>query len=263
MRADVLTILDCCYAGNAQKGCQDSHRMYDLLAACPAGKTTPAAGKASFSRRLIDILDDMLNRNPGQRLLTTRLLAAINKDRRIPAMLHDRLHKDSNDQRHVQLVRIDGESKSKTKEDARVFNEMPKEKARVTLQFSLSEEEMSENTIETWAQQLIESCNSSSVPLRRIDWLKMEKNLPGERFSTVVDAVNPRRKKLSRGRQRFQRVISTIIQKNSRRLANSRKRSRSRDPPSSPPKRQASSNLLTTDVSSKSRPMTPESTTGL
>ncbi|KAJ4370824.1 hypothetical protein N0V86_008517 [Didymella sp. IMI 355093] len=128
--ADVLAIFDCCFASDV-KGCQDSRRIYDLLAACPKGAFTPAPGPESFSRRLVETLNRLLDEDADQRILTTRLLEEMNMRYHTPAKLHDRLHKD--DGRHVQLRPISGQSKQKTEKDAKNFSLRPMEEAGLTI----------------------------------------------------------------------------------------------------------------------------------
>ncbi|KAF3037639.1 hypothetical protein E8E12_005056 [Didymella heteroderae] len=189
MRADVLAIFDCCYASNV-KGCQDSRRLYDLLAACPEGKPAKAPGKGSFSQRLINTLNEMLDEDPDQRILTTRIMDDMNKECRFPIKLHDRLHKGKSDGRHVQLVRINDGSKKKTQNAAKRFQKRAREEARVTLRFSLYESQLSQGQIEKWAGHLVTASNSTkaSIPLRQIEWVRMEKS-PGGRWRDAIGTV--------------------------------------------------------------------------
>lgn len=262
MKADVLTILDCCYASDAHKGSRGGRRIYDLLAACPAGKSTPAPGDRSFSRRLIDTLNGFMDEDEDQRILTTRLMKEINQtnaDCRTPVKLHDRLHKGVSDGRHVQLVRINGDSKSKTEEDAKEFKEKPNERASVMLRFSLHDPNMSQKKIETWAHRLIKACDGGDdvdVALRRIDWVRMEQTEPGQRFLSVVDTVTG-----TSPREHLRKVVKTVI-KNNKASKKPRKRTRSKDPPFAMTKRRTSGRLSVPATRSSSRPLTPESNAG-
>lgn len=184
--ADVLAIFDCCFASDV-KGCQDNRRIYDLLAACPKGGFTPAPGPDSFSRRLIDTFNRLLDEDADQRILTTRLLEEMNKQCQTQVRLHDRLHKD--DGRHVQLRPVSGQSKQKTEQDAKQFNQRPMEEAGVKLRFSLQTRDIPKKKMEKWAHELIKACDAASIPLRRIDWIKMEERHPKQMFRHAVKQV--------------------------------------------------------------------------
>jgi hypothetical protein len=271
MQADVLTIFDCCYASNAQKACDDSHRIYDLLAACSEGKTTPAPGKGSFTQRLVDTLDRLLKEEASQHILTTRLMEEMNKDCRFPVKLHDRLHKDARDSRHVQLVRINSKTIKMTQKDVEEYKKKKKvEEARVTLKFSLYNPDMPQVTIEKWAQQLVSASERAGVPLRRIDWVCLERNKPGDRLQFLVDTVT-KNSPIHNPSQRLRRAIGKVIEDNRSALngvhstedrSYSKKRSRSREPPNSTPKRQISDKLTTNGNRSSPRFLTPESNLG-
>jgi hypothetical protein len=70
-RADVLVILDCCYAGilkSERQPTRSSRRKFQYIAACQADQLTTSAGKDSFSRAMIEALDSLATK-PG---FTTR-----------------------------------------------------------------------------------------------------------------------------------------------------------------------------------------------
>ncbi|KZM21040.1 uncharacterized protein EKO05_0011167 [Ascochyta rabiei] len=190
IEGDVLTILDCCFASDAQKGRHHSRRIYDLLAACPKGGNTPAPGEFSFTRSLINTLDRLWAADPDQRILTTRLLEEITRNSGGQAKLHDRLYKD--DGRHVQLRPIDGQSKEQTQHDAEQFDSSPLEEAGVKLRFSLQAKDITQVKIEAWAQRLVKASQDANIPLRRIDWLRMDNNEPGQRLRNVVEIFRER-----------------------------------------------------------------------
>ena len=61
-RADVLVILDCCYAGVLQSArCPScsARRKYQYIAACRADQVTTSAGKDSFSRAIIEAFESL------------------------------------------------------------------------------------------------------------------------------------------------------------------------------------------------------------
>jgi hypothetical protein len=66
-RADVLVILDCCYAGvlqSARRPTRSSRRKFQYIAACRADQLTTSAGKDSFSRAIIEALESLATK-PG------------------------------------------------------------------------------------------------------------------------------------------------------------------------------------------------------
>lgn len=258
MRADVLAIFDCCYASNV-KGCQDSRRLYDLLAACPEGKPTKAPGKNSFSQRLVDTLNEMLNEDPDQRILTTRIMDEMNKECRFPIKLHDRLHKGKSDGRHVQLVRINDGSRKKTQNAVKRFQKVLSEEARVTLRFSLYDANLSQGQIEKWAGYLVTASNSTraSIPLRQIEWVRMEKG-PGGRWRDAIGHVIK-----NHPAQRFRDTVETAIKTNTGESIQQDTRKRSQPHQGSTAlKRQAQGLHLTPKNRPSPRFMTPESNTG-
>ncbi|KAF2626411.1 hypothetical protein BU25DRAFT_98040 [Macroventuria anomochaeta] len=253
---DVFTILDCCFASRGHKGSDDSRRIYDLLAACDRDETTPAPCPTSFTERLVATLEKFLNDPDDQSILTTKLLEEINKDCDSPAYLFDRLKK--NDNRHVQLKPLSEQTTEEAKELAIKFKNQPPEEAGVSLRFSLQKQDLSKKKIEEWAQALITACETV-VPLRRIDWVKMEKNSPGQRLQRLVDIVHQAK---NNPRQRFRKAIETVIENNETAARRANKRSRSEDPLPVTSKRRASGNLLTPFIGLNPGPMTPESNAG-
>lgn len=67
-RADVLVILDCCYAGVLQPAkkqpIHSARRKFQYIAACRADQVTTSAGKYSFSRAIIAAFESLAEK-PG------------------------------------------------------------------------------------------------------------------------------------------------------------------------------------------------------
>ena len=66
-RADVLVILDCCYAGALQSvhpPVQSTRRKFQYIAACKADQSTRSGGKESFSRAIIEAFESLAEK-PG------------------------------------------------------------------------------------------------------------------------------------------------------------------------------------------------------
>ena len=220
---------------------------------------TPAPSEGSFTRRLTATLNRLLDEGGDQRILTARLVEEMNQGCEMHAHLYDRFKRD--DGRVVQLKPLTKQSKRETKRLASDFKKQPGEEAGVTLRFSLQDSQVSKKKIEDWAKELIRACKAAGISPRRIDWVKMEKNNPGQRLQRLVhDIVSQDRK--SSPRRRFQQAIQTVIMQN--RLPSSRVAKRPRSTESSPvmPKRRTSDRMLTPLTRSTSRLMTPESNVG-
>ena len=66
-RADVLVILDCCFAGilaSTQRLNRSARRKFQYIAACEAGEVTMSAGKESFSQAIMEAFRRLAKR-PG------------------------------------------------------------------------------------------------------------------------------------------------------------------------------------------------------
>ncbi|KAF2125114.1 hypothetical protein P153DRAFT_434790 [Dothidotthia symphoricarpi CBS 119687] len=181
--ADVLVLLDCCFAGNSHKSTTDDRRTYELLAACPRDGTTRAPGPDSFTTRLLDSLEGLLANGKGLHFLTTKLKNEINKPGEISSELYDRL--DNHNGRHVQLAPL-GE---RTAAEDKTLLSRPREQAGIKLRFSLRESELSKNQIEKFAQELVKACKEANMPIRQIDWIKMKQQRPREVFRRVEKDV--------------------------------------------------------------------------
>lgn len=75
-QADVLLILDCCYASLAGKG-RDSGSRVDLLAAAPDGGTTPSPGPYSFTQHFVNVIKQGLQ--DGSELQISNIASLIHK----------------------------------------------------------------------------------------------------------------------------------------------------------------------------------------
>lgn len=76
-RADVLVILDCCFAGilaSTQRLNRSARRKFQYIAACEGGEVTISAGKESFSRAIIEAFRSLAKR-PG--FMTSELVRTL------------------------------------------------------------------------------------------------------------------------------------------------------------------------------------------
>ncbi|KAF2877430.1 hypothetical protein BDV95DRAFT_146937 [Massariosphaeria phaeospora] len=202
--ADVLAILDSCYSSNAHEGYHEENRAYELLAACPRDGTTVAPGPNSFTTALIKSLKELLNEYENRNFTTTKLLEKLNMNRKIPAQLWDQLDKH---QRHVQLAPLD---KRSLEAKAKSFQTRAPEQAWVKLRFSLEEPQLELVQIENFAHQLVAACERAEIPVRRIDWIKME-----SASSTLAGLVTLwRRKSLRSNSGSYPEVSRTLKRQN-------------------------------------------------
>lgn len=191
--SDVLALLDCCYAASAHKGATEERRTYELLAACHKDQITRGPGPNSFTTRLLEALEKLLDDPKKPAIIMTRLQQMINNNRDVPninpAMLLDRL--DNHVGSHIQLAPVQQRAKEKNEE----FQSRPSEEAVVKLRFSLEAEELTQDQIERWAQELSKLRQNTGIPIRQIDWIKVDKKQSLQRLRDAVEVVRARNNK--------------------------------------------------------------------
>ncbi|ORY09510.1 hypothetical protein BCR34DRAFT_568276 [Clohesyomyces aquaticus] len=170
---DVLSILDCCFASSAaMKGRAEEVRTYQLLAASTAEGYTPQPGRNSFTAALIESLKELLDDNADQNFSVTKLVENINRKRRKhPSFVWDRLKRY---RRNVNLAPLDTRPYH---ERIGPFQDGEPEKASLSIRFSLKDNDLSREQIEDLAKYLPQACKKSKVPVRQIDWVKMEESV--------------------------------------------------------------------------------------
>jgi hypothetical protein len=184
--ADVLAILDCCFASYAHKGQSNERRMYELLAACEKDKRTPRPGPKSFTNAFIQTVRKLLDQDQCGSFTTEKLLSGMN-DRDSKPELWDRLRKD--DHRHIHLAPLDT---SCAEEKEKRFQERPREKANLKLRFSLVKPDMSKEQLEKLGEALPGAFETAGIPLRGIEWMKMEKRDPVHILRKAVKTLGKR-----------------------------------------------------------------------
>jgi hypothetical protein len=175
MDADVLAILDCCYAGGAHKGSPRHKRTYELLAACSKDDKTPAPGPNSFTSRLLGAIEESLNTPESSPMVTTWLIEMVNRNKRrgsAPSEQHDRLSRHNG---HVQLAPV---QKFTQQEDETTKSKPIPEEAVVKLRISLARPELSPEQVKSWGEELIKASQVANMPVLRIDWLKVRVDRP-------------------------------------------------------------------------------------
>ncbi|KAJ4316065.1 hypothetical protein N0V94_005623 [Neodidymelliopsis sp. IMI 364377] len=190
--ADVLTLLDCCYAGSAHKGADGECRTYELLAACHKNGRTKGPGPNSFTTRLLDALERLLDKPQHRPITMTRLADTIitcDGHGVSPPYLLDRL--DDHLGRHVQLAPVN----KRSKQENEAFQQRPREKSVVKMRFSLEVDVLSPDLIERWARELAKMHRKEKIPVRRIDWMRVGRRQTSKRWQDVMKHIQMENKK--------------------------------------------------------------------
>jgi hypothetical protein len=162
----VLSILDCCFAGNVHKGgLSDPERTYQLLSAGDKDQTTQKPGALSFTTALIKSLSELLKGRNGKPFTTTQLrdhIANQESRRDNPPRLAHRLHTDD---RLIFLGPLQNQKRKTTPttgEPSRAF---------LTIRLALSQETLNENQVKTLAENMTRAAKFSKANVQRLDLL--------------------------------------------------------------------------------------------
>jgi hypothetical protein len=171
VEGDVLTILDTCYSSNFSKSGKEDTRIFELLSACAIDQITTAPGPNSFTRVLIDALNELLKEFEGRSFTTFQVNQRILLDERrreMPSQLWSRLKYHERNIRLQPLKPLaDRERKaSKLRHPPRGY---------LTLRFALRDDSLNREQIEFLTRNLSKAFNNKQlVGLRRIDWLGLK-----------------------------------------------------------------------------------------
>ncbi|KAF2113490.1 hypothetical protein BDV96DRAFT_549394 [Lophiotrema nucula] len=167
---DVLSILDCCFASSAaNKSRNQEMRNYQLLAASASGRLTKGPGDKSFTKALCDSMEELLDASgEGGSFTVIELYERINTKRKTQAALVWEPLKRYN--RSIRLAPL----KVPTNDRKDSFQLRDPEKASLALRVSLKEDDMSRTQVETFAQELVQACSNAKVPVRKLEWIKMD-----------------------------------------------------------------------------------------
>jgi hypothetical protein len=190
MEADVLAILDCCFASAANKGQSNERRIYELIAACDVDELTPEPGPNSFTSAFIQSMEKLLTRDSSGSFTTMDLLHEMSGRRPWPR-LWNRLHQ--NGDRHVRLAHL---NRSRAQDKEKRLQKMPLEKASLTLRFSLKNDNASEDQLTKLGELLPGVFKAAGMPVRWIEWWKMENTSP---FRSLVETLLMNRHKHDEG----------------------------------------------------------------
>lgn len=196
--ADVLTILDACYASNITKSAAHTSKKFELLSACGLDQTTAAPGPNSFTRALIDTLKDLVTEygdKPFNTFHVNQRVCMDHRRRECPSHLWYRLQSDSN----ILLAPLKGTAK-RAQHKALVARNP---RGYLTLRFALRDESLNKEQVEVLTRSLAKAFeNKKMVGLKKIDWIgiKSAKVSYFERVGLAMYAVAQWKKFLARRR---------------------------------------------------------------
>lgn len=227
--ADVLTILDACYASNITKSALQTSKKFELLSACGLDQTTAAPGPLSFTRALIDNLKDLLTEYGDKPFNTFHINQRVCMDKRrreCPSHLWYRLQSDSN----ILLAPLKATGK-RTQHKAIVARNP---RGYLTLRFALRDESLNKEQIEVLTRSLAKAFeNKKMIGLKKIDWIniKSAKVSYFERVGLAMYAVAQwkkflARRKAEKGSQRLADAIDVDMDHYTPLPSPTRKRSR-------------------------------------
>jgi hypothetical protein len=179
MEGDALSILDCCCSSLAGlKGKAGLPRTYQLLAASSADGPTSGPGPKSFTTALCDSLEELLAEARGGTFFLSQLAERINIKRLSqPCLTWDRLRIFK---RTIELGRL---GQASMFEDP--LYEGSKEQSSRYLEFFFKVKVLTADQIQGFAKCLPQACHEASIPIRRIDWMRMapKQHDPNEIFN--------------------------------------------------------------------------------
>jgi hypothetical protein len=275
-KGDVVVILDACFAGNMKEAIpqRDLGRAYEVLAACPPGKSTAPPGSRSFTNSLVHCLKEMVDTEPS--FTVSRLFAAIGKRAERQGRPADFWSRSSNQQRSIRLAPL---PKSADEPDLsptsrkRYFDEkqIPQ---YLNIRIELKKDgQPSQDEIEDLAHKVSLAVKDAIIPTRRVDYVSIESRAK-QSFRRVVQFVGH----LTRWRRSpmleketsptFENPVATLAdvlaQAGQAEPEPSRKRCRSPGPSDAslgpPAKRRASgSTIAVVDFANEQQPLTPKS----
>ncbi|KAH6881689.1 hypothetical protein BKA58DRAFT_372007 [Alternaria rosae] len=171
VKANVLTIMDCCYASDLLRNVPEHGRTFEMIAASDIGAPTPEPGENSFTRCLIrhlKVLAVESSGNYGSYFDTHDLVERMAKERfDSPPRLWRRIPGSS---RHIELRKL------------KPKNERPTQKSSISsharflhLGFALKHETIDESQIRYLTKELPALFSSKGLPLVNIKWLGCRK----------------------------------------------------------------------------------------
>jgi hypothetical protein len=168
--ADVLTLFDCCHAGQGASRIVNGHRIYETLSATDERGVTPTPGPESFTSALIDSLKE-LGDGPRTAFSTADLQESMS--RKLPSdrgpILNNRSSKPSS--RHLMLEPLRFEDKNDVVEPP---------KASWALIFDIDSDHLAPAQARDIANDLPRVFQNAGVLLRDIRWQIFTPYAPAE-----------------------------------------------------------------------------------
>jgi hypothetical protein len=166
-KADVLTIMDCCYASDLLRNVPEHGRTFEMIAASGIGIPTPEPGPDSFTRCLIKTLKELAEESSdkyGSYFDTHDLVERITKERvSSPPWLWRRVPGSS---RHIELRKLKPLHERPTQKPS-----IPSHARFLHLGFALKNEFIHETHIKHLTKELPALFSKEGLPLVDIRWL--------------------------------------------------------------------------------------------
>jgi hypothetical protein len=171
-KCDVLSILDCCFAGDVHKG-SDGHddRTYQLISAGGREKITQKPGPNSFTQALMDSLVDLLKVRGDKPFTTIQLVERIKQKKsrqRNPPYLWHRLHRDDR-------VILLGPLAENLEENSPIT--MTPSRAFLTIRLALCNgKDLQEEQVKALGKEMMQASKDSHLPIQRLDLVSYSKS---------------------------------------------------------------------------------------
>ncbi|KAH0557061.1 hypothetical protein GP486_005148 [Trichoglossum hirsutum] len=189
IHADVLTILDCCFAGDVDRSSGLSDRTYELLAANGPGETTPQPGPHSFTNTLISVLSDIAKEKKKINTFDLRAAIARRRDPHYQPLLLRRISHGSRGDKHIKLAPLCGSSIDRSQELE--HRRLPAKPWEFHIQFTL-EAPPTDDQIKNLAKELPVVFKEAGLCLHRARWTSRRFEAAAEVFVGMLN--NQRRR---------------------------------------------------------------------
>jgi hypothetical protein len=171
VKANVLTIMDCCYASDLLRNIPEHGRTFEMIAASDIGAPTPEPGENSFTRCLIKHLKVLAVESSGgygSYFDTHDLVERMAKERfDSPPRLWRRIPGSS---RHIELRKLKPKNERPTQKSS-----IPSHARFLHLGFALKHETITETQIRYLTKELPGLFSNRGLPLVNIKWLGCRK----------------------------------------------------------------------------------------
>jgi hypothetical protein len=203
-KADVLIILDCCAAASIiTKGAHTQGKVHQLLAACGHNQFTEKPGPRSFTKYLLEALEEEVLNDKFLPFTPDMLNDVIVKKRKEITRNQSHVffrHPNGRNRRHIILAPVGTTSFSDE-----APRRTPNEAAHVDLRLGLrNATELSDEETAQLAKTLHSAVKASELDITSVQWLNISR---GTRFSSAVEMVMTANRK-----KKLQKLISPTDQ---------------------------------------------------